>query len=54
MTLKCVHFAVESLRYAISKPRIVEGKRFKEEEAEEKDFLCTSEAPNVSGFIVLK
>ena len=50
MTLKRVHFAVKSLRYAISKPRIVEGKRFREEEAEEKDFLCISEAPNVSGF----
>ena len=51
MTLKRVHFAVKSLRYAISKPRIVEGNG---SEAEEKDFLCVPEAPNVSGFIVLK
>ena len=54
MTLKHVHFTVKSLRYAISKPRIVEGKRYREEETEEKDFLCVPEAPNVSGFIVLK
>jgi len=37
-----VHFAVKSLRYAIPKPIKLERKKYREEEAEEKDF-CKSQ-----------